>query len=602
MAYQINFTGQEIDERLQNIGTAKDVAAADGTLYARISKNADDIDELSDAVGHINTAQTATDKTVTQHTADISTLQTAVGDVKKDIEDAGQAMAELSSAMEMPSASAKFAPDPTNPVAVFKINNNDVLLFAGDSHIDYTFKLFRHTSRRYEEYPLWVQDPAVYNKRKKIPYTIHVDKTSIDTFKPLNIQYGETTESLRTFVLNYPKRKKWAIQAYVNGYPYTPLFEFAIVSNEITLRYDLDGSITRYEYRLKKNNGARYTPRRQNIRLNYAYNSYYWDKVGDVEWGLMTERRYNFSVRKESCYYKMPVAGDIVHRDNKAEGTVMYVNPKADDTFEMVWSEDKRVYTMEFSTYIFKDPNGIECPGMRITKAATLICDDITNQTKGGTLRDLYISAGAKYNEATGYYELNGLTNITEEEMREIYIKTWGWWLKLPQMQGFGDTSVRTNIPCPDYKAVYYSLQADLSSIFGAGAPPDNLEVLNFIPTYVPSDTFKTILPRYLNWAFQGSKKLRTILGVFDVTYIKETFNIGGNIETISIKNLASNVRFYQSTRLSKESILYMINNSNATSNITIDIKDKALYDTLRADADIIAALAEHTFITLVNS
>ena len=78
MAYQINLTGQEIDERLQNIGTAEDVAAADGTLYARISKNADDIDELRDAVGHIDSAQTATDKTVTQHTADISTLQTAL--------------------------------------------------------------------------------------------------------------------------------------------------------------------------------------------------------------------------------------------------------------------------------------------------------------------------------------------------------------------------------------------------------------------------------------------------------------------------------------------------------------------------------------------
>lgn len=78
MAYQINLTGQEIDERLQDIGTAEDVAAADGTLYARISKNADDVDELRDTVGHIDSAQTATNKTVTQHTADISTLQTAL--------------------------------------------------------------------------------------------------------------------------------------------------------------------------------------------------------------------------------------------------------------------------------------------------------------------------------------------------------------------------------------------------------------------------------------------------------------------------------------------------------------------------------------------
>lgn len=78
MAYQINLTGKEINERLQNVGTAEDVAAADGTLYARISKNADDVDELRDTVGHIDSAQNATDKTVAQHTADINTLQTAL--------------------------------------------------------------------------------------------------------------------------------------------------------------------------------------------------------------------------------------------------------------------------------------------------------------------------------------------------------------------------------------------------------------------------------------------------------------------------------------------------------------------------------------------
>lgn len=68
MAYQINLTGKEIDERLQNIGTAKDVAAANGTLYARISKNADDIatkasaEELEGVKGKVNTLNSKVDK------------------------------------------------------------------------------------------------------------------------------------------------------------------------------------------------------------------------------------------------------------------------------------------------------------------------------------------------------------------------------------------------------------------------------------------------------------------------------------------------------------------------------------------------------------
>lgn len=597
MAYQINLTGQEIDERLQNIGTAEDVAAADGTLYARISKNADDIDELRDAVGHIDSAQTATDKTVTQHTADISTLQTAVGDVKKDMENAGQVM-------EITSASAKFAPDPTNPVAVFKICNNigdyRTLCFAGDSLIDYTFKLFRHTGVRYEEFPLWVDGDVAPDRKKKIPYTILVDKTGTDTFKPLNIQYEETTEELGTFIQNHSKRKKWAIQAYVNGYPYTPLFEFAMSSQEIILRHDLNGNETYWNSQLIKNNGSRYIPRRQHIRLAYAYNSYNWDKVGDSEEGLITERIYRVGGQKESCYYKMPTAGDIVRRGNKAEGTVMYVNKKAGGTFEMVWSESKKVYTMEFSTYIFNFADTrIKCPGMRITKAATLICDDITHQTKGGTLRDLYISAGAKYNEATGYYELNGLTDITEGEMKKIYR-----YAGTPQVKAsHAYSQIRTNFPSPGF----YN-----GSIYSGMFYASKIEVINlgYKQTQPP-----TILEPYVSLegqnAFYLCKNLRIIYGRIEkyrtINDWDLTFGECAELEEVRIYRLGTNIKFSWSPNLSKESVLYMITNANppsgaAVGSIAITLHPTA-YARLKDDADIVAALeAKNGVITLVSA
>ena len=49
--HQINFTGQEIDERLQNVGTPADKPDANGTLSARLNKNAADISALQTAVG-----------------------------------------------------------------------------------------------------------------------------------------------------------------------------------------------------------------------------------------------------------------------------------------------------------------------------------------------------------------------------------------------------------------------------------------------------------------------------------------------------------------------------------------------------------------------
>lgn len=231
---------------------------------------------------------------------------------------------------------------------------------------------------------------------------------------------------------------------------------------------------------------------------------------------------------------------------------------------------------------------------------------------KDSSLRDLYIQAGARYNDATGYYELNGLTDITEEEMRVIYDRTWGWWLKLPNLAGFGSSYPRTNIPCPDYKVLVYSpysTTCNFSSAFNNGEGADNLEVLNFVPSYYPNsspsqiEAFNQIKVFNMNWMLQANKKPLTIMGVFNVHYVtnNDSLNIGGNVKTINIKNLSKNIKFYGSKVLSKESVLYMIQNSEGSDAFTIGL-NKEVYDVMRNDADIIAALAEKTNITLVQN
>lgn len=257
------------------------------------------------------------------------------------------------------------------------------------------------------------------------------------------------------------------------------------------------------------------------------------------------------------------------------------------------------------NTYITRWFYGGKLYEAEVTKNFTSIpkYGKVIYDTTSGTLRDLYISAGAKYNEATGYYELNGLTDITEEQMRVIYEKTWGWWIGLPNLNGFGDSSARTNIPCPDYKRTYYQSNVNLSSSFATTGNLDNLEVLNFIPTQYPKVFSIKLSMGAMNWMCQGNAKPLTIMGTFDVGGVPDnnSLNIGGNIKTINIKNLSKNIKFYGSKVLSKESVLYMINNSAATSAITISL-NKAVYDVMKDDADIIAALAEKTNITLIQN
>lgn len=296
---------------------------------------------------------------------------------------------------------------------------------------------------------------------------------------------------------------------------------------------------------------------------------------------------YSYSVEQIGSAFeaRLPKVGDLITIDNSDVPVCEVL--LSDDVQHTRWFHNGKLYEVLVNTAL-----------TRVPEDPKVIYD-----TTSGTLRDLYISAGAKYNETTGFYELNGLTDITEKEMRVIYEKTWGWWIGLPNLNGFGDSSARTNIPCPDYKRSYYQSNVNLSSSFATTGNLDNLEVLNFIPTQYSKAFSVKLSMRSMNWMCQGNAKPLTIMGTFDVGGVPDnnSLNIGGNIKTINIKNLSKNIKFYGSKVLSKESVLYMINNSEATTAITISL-NKAVYDVMKDDADIIAALAEKTNITLIQN
>lgn len=283
---------------------------------------------------------------------------------------------------------------------------------------------------------------------------------------------------------------------------------------------------------------------------------------------------------------RLPKVGDLITIDN-TDVSVCEVHSDDGGVQYTRWFYKGKLYEVTVNTAL-----------TRVPEDPKVIYD-----TTSGTLRDLYISAGAKYNEATGFYELNGLTDITEKEMRTIYEETWGWWITLPNLVGFGDSSARTNIPCPDYKRIYYQVNCNFGSSFAVTGNLDKLEVLNFIPARSPKESLTKLSMRAMNWMCQGDANPLTIMGNFDVGNVPDnnSLNIGGNVKTINIMNLSKNIRFYNSNVLSKESVLYMINNSAATSAITIGL-NKAVYDVMKDDADIIAALAEKTNITLIQN
>ena len=717
MAYQINLTGKEIDERLQNIGTDKDVAAADGSLYARISKNADDVDELRDTVGHIDSAQNATDKTVAQHTADISTLQTALkkkanlvlgkvsvnelpvatslgnpnngtipstfavskaindkivgllnwqgvkdttdeikdialakkGDVWHSNEDGSEWVCtediftadhsvweELGTPIDLSGYYTKNEVDKkvkpladsigtdrdaasanssvyarikknqtdiadigsrqTNIEEVVSVERSDV--FFSLPHLLLNFRnynpsvvyvtLYRWTGKRYHTFEIQRDTGGTFLEVAE-SYKITLENYGNDGLSyQLAITYADGTKELLVEALKNAfggrishgrrKKRRWRLQAFLSGRPITAPFDFRV-------SVDHSGVVS-----LTKEGMMRSVPKAKEVVYDGFFSSTEWIKCKK---GEVINCDYNASEKR------FPQPGDFIESNRR--GIVVASEYNSDGSYRILWTVGRTLYEIGIGGKVIEPSFVFYC-----TSPAKKLCDDIydyASKMSSGTLRDLYISAGAKYNEATGFYELNGLTDITEEQMRVIYEKTWGWWIGLPNLNGFGDSSARTNIPCPDYKRTYYQSNVNLSSSFATTGNLDNLEVLNFIPTQYPKDFSIKLSMRAMNWMCQGNAKPLTIMGTFDVGGVPDnnSLNIGGNIKTINIKNLSKNIKFYGSKVLSKESVLYMINNSAATSAITISL-NKAVYDVMKDDADIIAALAEKTNITLIQN
>jgi hypothetical protein len=73
------------------------------------------------------------------------------------------------------------------------------------------------------------------------------------------------------------------------------------------------------------------------------------------------------------------------------------------------------------------------------------------------------------------------------------------------------------------------------------------------------------------------------------------------SLRDIKIKNLPISIAFSQSSYLSKESVLFMIDNEAATSPITITLHADA-YAILANDPDIVAALSNHPNVSLASA
>lgn len=187
-----------------------------------------------------------------------------------------------------------------------------------------------------------------------------------------------------------------------------------------------------------------------------------------------------------------------------------------------------------------------------------------------------------------GYWYLNGLGDITTEQMRYIYNNTISFG-DSPNMDEllYGNLPIRTNFNKYAYRSTFISYTG--VAMFGYN------EIVEVIRLCWPNGTIMFSNASYI-FSYAG---VRNVIGI--ISCEKLSFANTANIKTIKIKSFKNDVSFKKASMLTSKSILYMIQNEAATSAITITLHADA-YARAMANADIVAALESHPNVSLASA
>ena len=230
----------------------------------------------------------------------------------------------------------------------------------------------------------------------------------------------------------------------------------------------------------------------------------------------------------------------------------------------------------------------------------------------GDPMHYAYVSAGAEYNDTgadiiktapwadladddadktvvhkAGYWYLNGLGDITNEQMRKIY------GLTLPLQNHWTNflsgQDVRTNFMTINEDI---DVTTNLMTIGPSSFRNSSIEIIR-VPTRLTSLEYSITLN------LMHASNLKHILGVIKVPNSPIKYGLY-SLSTIKVYGLLYSISYIFSKNLSINSVLYMINNEAATSPITITLHAD-VYNKCMANADISAALEAHPNISLAS-
>lgn len=231
----------------------------------------------------------------------------------------------------------------------------------------------------------------------------------------------------------------------------------------------------------------------------------------------------------------------------------------------------------------------------------------------GDPMHYAYVVAGAEYNDTgaditrmgvfgdaitwkAGYWWLNELGDISNEEMKYIYLYRYTA-PSAKQMQGYFSACRHTKVRTPMIEVPVQASAID-ASYFASSTGFKTIAVTQKKDLVLFSN-----IASFISYS-QGVKK---IINGLNLTYvktessIKEAFYNANSLEEVRLYMLQVSVAFEQSKNLSNASILCMIENEIAGKTITITLHANA-YARAMADSSIQAALTAHPNVSLASA
>lgn len=176
-------------------------------------------------------------------------------------------------------------------------------------------------------------------------------------------------------------------------------------------------------------------------------------------------------------------------------------------------------------------------------------------------LTPLLEKAGAKFNDEIGYYGFNGMNDLSENDMSEIFNNP-----VIIDRNGdiqYRSSKFRTNIVASSIQ--FYEMSLEFK-FYHCG----NLEVVKLSKYFSSFYQAKS-----LRYTFYGCKKLRDIITIIEVTNncnYQNAFRDCYELQNVKIKGIAGDISFENSPLINYDSWIYNIDNALNTSEITITV------------------------------